>query len=59
VHRGPGLTLPLARLATRPSGVRVFSRDEITDAFAANGLTDIRQRVTGLAQFVGARKHPA
>jgi SAM-dependent methyltransferase len=57
VHRGPSLTLPLARLATRPSGVRVFSRDEITGALAANGLTDIRQEVTGLAQFVGARKH--
>ncbi len=57
VHRGPSLTLPLARLVSSPSGVRVFSRHEITDAFEANGLTEIRQRVTGLAQFVGARKH--
>jgi SAM-dependent methyltransferase len=56
VHRGPSLTLPLAQLATRPSGVRVFSRHDITGAFAASGLTDIRQEVTGLAQFVGARK---
>jgi SAM-dependent methyltransferase len=56
VHRGPSLTLPLARLAASPSGVRVFSRDEITSAFKANGLTDVRQKITGLAQFVGARK---
>ncbi|HWE33173.1 MAG TPA: methyltransferase domain-containing protein [Solirubrobacteraceae bacterium] len=55
VHRGPSLTLPLARAVTLPSGVRVFSRDEITGAFEANGLIDVRQRVTGLAQFVGAR----
>lgn len=56
VHRGPSLTLPLIRVATLPSGVRVFSRHEVTEAFAAHGLTDIRQEVTGLAQFVGARK---
>ncbi len=56
VHRGPSLTRPLAQLVTRPSGVRLFSSDEVTDAFAADGLIDIRQKITGFAQFVGARK---
>jgi ubiquinone/menaquinone biosynthesis C-methylase UbiE len=55
VHRGPSATLPLARLLTAPSGVRVFGRAEVTDAFRAAGLVDVRQQVTGLAQFVGAR----
>jgi ubiquinone/menaquinone biosynthesis C-methylase UbiE len=55
-HRGPELTRPLASLLTAPSGVRVFGHDEITDAFADAGLADVRQQVTGLAQFVGARK---
>ncbi len=56
VHRGPPATLALARLVTAPSGVRVFGRGEVTDAFRAAGLVDVRQQVTGLAQFVGARK---
>jgi SAM-dependent methyltransferase len=56
VHRGPGLLLPFARLATKPSGIRVFGREEVTDAFRDAGLIDVRQKVTGLAQFVGARK---
>jgi hypothetical protein len=39
--------------------VRVFGRGEVTDAFRAAGLVDVRQQVTGLAQFVGARKPDA
>jgi hypothetical protein len=56
VHRGPAPLLPLARVATKPGGIRVFTRDEITDVFRDAGLVDVRQRITGLAQFVGARK---
>jgi hypothetical protein len=39
------------------SGVRIFARDELTAALRDRGLTSIEQRVTGLAQFVSARKH--
>ena len=39
------------------SGVRIFARDELTGALRDRGLTSIEQRVTGLAQFVSARKH--
>jgi SAM-dependent methyltransferase len=54
-HRGPAPLAPLASLLTRPSGLRIFGRDEVKDAFAGAGLRDVRQRVTGFAQFVGAR----
>ncbi|HET8673374.1 MAG TPA: methyltransferase domain-containing protein [Thermoleophilaceae bacterium] len=38
------------------SGVRVFGRGELTGALEERGLTDVRQRVSGLAQFVSARR---
>jgi SAM-dependent methyltransferase len=38
------------------SGMRMFEHEEITDALAARGFEDIHQRVSGLTQFVGARK---
>jgi SAM-dependent methyltransferase len=38
------------------SGMRMFEHEEITRALAARGFEDIRQRVSGLTQFVGARK---
>ena len=38
------------------SGMRMFERDEITDALAQRGFRDVRRRVTGLTQFVGGRK---
>lgn len=37
-------------------GLRMFGRDEITEVFREHGLTDVRRRVNGLAQFVGARR---
>lgn len=37
------------------SGMRMFERDEITAALTDRGLVDVRQRVAGLIQFVGAR----
>ncbi len=54
-HRGPGPLRPVAGAAPGLGGVRLFGRDEITDAFERGGLSDIRQRVAGFAQFVGAR----
>ena len=54
----PGGIVP--RLADRainaPLGIRMFARTEFTDAFRAAGLVDVRQQVTGLFQFVGARR---
>lgn len=38
------------------TGVRIFGREELTSALAAAGLVEIEQRVTGLAQFVSARR---
>jgi SAM-dependent methyltransferase len=55
-NRGPlpaAITSPLVKSLT---GVRVFGRDELTRALTARGLTDVRQHVSGLAQFVAARK---
>jgi SAM-dependent methyltransferase len=37
------------------SGVRVFGRDELTGAMVDSGLVDVKQRVTGFAQFVSGR----
>jgi ubiquinone/menaquinone biosynthesis C-methylase UbiE len=38
------------------SGIRMFEHDEITRALAERGFEDVRQRVSGLTQFVGGRK---
>jgi SAM-dependent methyltransferase len=38
------------------SGIRMFEHDEITGALAERGFEDVRQRVSGLTQFVGGRK---
>jgi SAM-dependent methyltransferase len=38
------------------SGMRMFERDEITTALAERGFEDVRQRISGLTQFVGGRK---
>jgi ubiquinone/menaquinone biosynthesis C-methylase UbiE len=46
---------PLDRLATTRCGLRMFDRDEITDALRARGFSEIRRRITGLTQFVGGR----
>ena len=37
------------------SGMRMFERDEIVDALKARGYAEVRRRVTGVTQFVGAR----
>lgn len=38
------------------SGQRMFERDEITGALRGRGLVDVRRRVAGLTQIVGARR---
>lgn len=56
VSRGV-LPATAANALVRPlTGVRIFGRDDLTDALRRLELVDVRQRVTGLAQFVGARK---
>jgi SAM-dependent methyltransferase len=37
------------------SGMNMFDQDELVSAMAERGFTDIRQRVTGVTQFVGGR----
>lgn len=44
------------RLLMAPVGVRTFGPAEFTTAFERSGLVDIQQRVTGLFQFVGAKR---
>lgn len=54
--RGP-LPARMTDSVVRPlSGVRVFGREELTQALLDDGLVDVEQRVTGLAQFVSARR---
>ena len=56
VNRGL-LPPPMANAFARPlTGVRIFGRDDITRALQRRGLTRVAQRVSGLAQFVSARK---
>jgi ubiquinone/menaquinone biosynthesis C-methylase UbiE len=40
----------------RLGGVRIFARDELTRALIDGGLAEVEQQVSGLAQFVSARK---
>jgi SAM-dependent methyltransferase len=37
------------------SGMNMFERDELVNALIGRGFTDIRQRLTGMTQFVGGR----
>jgi hypothetical protein len=56
VARGPlpaGVTDALVRPLT---GIRMFGRDDLTGALREHGLVDVRRRVSGLAQFVSARR---
>ncbi len=40
----------------RLSGVRIFARDELTRVLIDGGLVGVEQQVSGLAQFVSARR---
>jgi SAM-dependent methyltransferase len=56
VARGP-VPAGIADAVVRPlTGVRIFGRDELTRELRAHGLSDVRRRVSGLAQFVSARR---
>jgi ubiquinone/menaquinone biosynthesis C-methylase UbiE len=57
--RAPLTPAPVGALVGAATGLRVFGRREITDALEARGFEDVRRRVSGLAQFVGARRTPA
>lgn len=57
-NRGPVPT-PIADTVIRGvSGVRIFGRDELTGVLADQGLVEIEQRITGLAQLVSAKRAP-
>jgi SAM-dependent methyltransferase len=56
VSRGP-LPAGVANAVVRPlTGVRIFGRDDLTRELRAQGLTVVRRRVSGFAQFVSAHK---
>lgn len=53
-----GRSLPLRaveRVFQAQSGMNMFERDELVNALAERGFTDVRQRLTGMTQFVGGR----
>jgi ubiquinone/menaquinone biosynthesis C-methylase UbiE len=43
-------------VAGRLGAIRMFERDEVTGVLKDLGMADVTQRVTGFAQFVGARR---
>jgi SAM-dependent methyltransferase len=45
----------VGELAGARSGMKVFGPDEIVEALRARGYAEVRQRIAGLAQFVGGR----
>jgi ubiquinone/menaquinone biosynthesis C-methylase UbiE len=55
-HRGPLPAGAADAVVRRLTGVRIFARDELTEALRARGILEIEQRVSGLAQFVSGRK---
>jgi SAM-dependent methyltransferase len=53
-----GRSLPLRAfesIVKARSGMNMFERDELVNALVARGFTDMRQRLTGMTQFVGGR----
>jgi ubiquinone/menaquinone biosynthesis C-methylase UbiE len=58
-NRGPLPAGAASAIVRGLSGVRVFGRDEVTRALTDEGLVEVDQRVTGLAQFVSGRKPEA
>jgi ubiquinone/menaquinone biosynthesis C-methylase UbiE len=42
-------------LLTARSGARLFEREEVVRALRERGFTEVRQRLTGVTQFVGGR----
>jgi ubiquinone/menaquinone biosynthesis C-methylase UbiE len=53
-----GRSLPLRsfeRVVQAQSGMNMFERDELVNALIERGFTNVRQRLTGMTQFVGGR----
>jgi SAM-dependent methyltransferase len=53
-----GRSVPLRtfeRVLQAQSGMNMFERDELVDALVERGFTNVRQRLTGMTQFVGGR----
>jgi SAM-dependent methyltransferase len=53
-----GRSLPLRtfeRVIQARSGMNMFERDELVDALVERGFVNVRQRLTGMTQFVGGR----
>jgi ubiquinone/menaquinone biosynthesis C-methylase UbiE len=53
-----GRSLPLRTFESvlrARSGMNMFERDELVNALVERGFTDVRQRLTGMTQFVGGR----
>jgi SAM-dependent methyltransferase len=46
---------PLKPVVERTSGMKVFEQDELTGALRDRAYGDVRQRLSGLVQFVGGR----
>ena len=58
LHLRPRALRPPAHLesiAGSRSGTRMFERTEVVRALEKRGFEDIRQRITGVTQFVGGR----
>ena len=55
VHRGPVPSRLADAVVRALTGVRIFGRDELA-RLRANGLVDVRLRLSGLAQFVSGRR---
>ena len=55
-RRGPELAQDVETVLAGATGIRMFGRDEITSALADRGFVDVRQRVHGVVQFVGATR---
>ncbi len=55
-NRGPLPAGVASRIVRRLSGVRIFARDELVRVLVGDGLVEVDQQVTGLAQFLSGRK---
>jgi SAM-dependent methyltransferase len=56
VARGPVPASVTDALVRPLTGVRIFGRDQLSEAMERHGLEDVRVRVSGFAQFVSARR---
>ena len=54
-HRTMPVRTAESLLAIR-SGARLFEEREVVDALEGRGFEDVRQRIAGVTQFVGARR---